>query len=72
MTSDPREPREPAKKLGGMEYDWRPPNAARLKSRAWNSTDPRLFTPKSFGWGYGVNFYWLFHPRGWLRARGSR
>lgn len=46
----------------GIPYDWRRPSAARLKSRWWNADDPRLFTPKSWGWGYDVNLYRLLHP----------
>jgi Family of unknown function (DUF5808) len=41
----------------GMPYDWRRPTVARVKSRWWNRRDRRLFTPKSNGWGYDVNFY---------------
>jgi hypothetical protein len=36
---------------GGLPYDWRPPTRRRLGERAWNPNDPRLFTPKTFGWG---------------------
>jgi hypothetical protein len=39
----------------GMPYDWRRPTVARLKSRWWNRGDRRIFTPKSFGWGYDIN-----------------
>lgn len=39
----------------GVPYDWRPPTLARAKSRWWNPDDPRLFTPKTFGWGFDVN-----------------
>jgi hypothetical protein len=42
-------------KFLGIPYDWRPPTAARVKQRWWNPSDPRLFTPKSFGWGYDIN-----------------
>jgi hypothetical protein len=28
-----------------------------------------MFPPKSYGWGLGVNFYWLVHPLRWVRAR---
>ncbi|MGI8417044.1 MAG: DUF5808 domain-containing protein [Nakamurella sp.] len=65
------EPRLPGKKLAGMEYDWRRPTTARIRSRAWNPDDPRMFTPKTFGWGFGLNFYWLVHPIKWMRARRS-
>jgi uncharacterized membrane protein len=26
-----------------------------VRSRWWNRKDRRIFTPKSFGWGYSVN-----------------
>ncbi len=39
----------------GVPYDWRRPTVARVKERWWNPGDPRLFTPKTFGWGYDVN-----------------
>jgi hypothetical protein len=39
----------------GVPYDWRRPTVARFKERWWNPSDPRLFTPRSFGWGYDVN-----------------
>jgi hypothetical protein len=56
-------------KLAGMPFDWRRPTAERVKSRLWNQQDARLFAPKSFGWGYDINFYWFAHPRGYLAAR---
>ena len=40
----------------GVPYDWRPPTVERAKSRLWNPDDPRLFTPKTYGWGWDVNF----------------
>jgi hypothetical protein len=40
----------------GMPYDWRRPTRKRLRSRAWNAEDPKVLTPKTYGWGYGVNF----------------
>ncbi len=39
----------------GVPYDWRPPTVARVKSPWWNADDRRIFTPKSWGWGYDVN-----------------
>jgi hypothetical protein len=35
----------------------------------WNGEDLRLFPPKSFGWGWTINFYWIFHPRDWSAGR---
>jgi putative transposase len=37
--------------------------------RLWNPEDPRLFTPKAFGWGLDLNAYWVAHPRQWRDAR---
>jgi Family of unknown function (DUF5808) len=45
--------------------------AARLLP-AEQCADPRVFTPKAFGWGLGVNWYWLVHPLRFIRARRSR
>ena len=46
----------------GIPFDWRKPTSARFRSRLWNPNEPRLITPKAFGWGYDLNFYRLFHP----------
>ena len=39
----------------GVPYDWRRPTVARTKLRLWNRDEPRLFTPKVYGWGWDVN-----------------
>jgi uncharacterized membrane protein len=39
----------------------------RVKSRWWNPNDDRLFTPRSFGWGYNLNLYWVTHPLSYLK-----
>lgn len=45
----------------GIPYDWRLHGfKARLKQRWWNSAEPRLITPRAFGWGYALNFARLF------------
>jgi Family of unknown function (DUF5808) len=49
--------------IAGAPYDLRRPNLAKGKARLWNPGDPRFFTPKIFGAGWDINFYWLFHPR---------
>jgi hypothetical protein len=54
--------RSPEKKAAGLPYDFTKPSVERWKSRSWNPEDPRLFTPKTYGWGYGINFYRLLHP----------
>lgn len=66
------EPEEPEGTLAGFPYDWRRPTAHRIRSRMWNPDDPRLFPPKAFGWGYTINFYWLFHLVRYFRTRAHR
>jgi Family of unknown function (DUF5808) len=60
---------EPQGRLVGLPYDFRRPTASRIRSRARNPDDRRIFTPKTFGWGLGINFYWLVHPVRLMRAR---
>jgi Family of unknown function (DUF5808) len=52
-----------------MPYDWREPTDERVAARMWNPDDRRLFTPKAFGWGYDLNFYWLAHPIRYITRR---
>jgi hypothetical protein len=52
-----------------IPYDWRRPTVARFRARWWNPDDPRFFTPRSFGWGFDFNLYWLAHPLGYVAAR---
>jgi hypothetical protein len=52
-----------------MPYDWRRPTWVRFRARWWNRNDPRFFTPRSFGWGYAINFYRAFHPRQFAQTR---
>jgi len=70
--AEPEEPEKGTGELLGIPYDVRRPTATRAKSRMWNRDDPRMFPPKSFGWGWTINFYWLFHLGRYLRQdRGS-
>ncbi len=39
----------------GIPYDWRRPTRERVRTRWWNRDDHRIFTPKTLGWGYGIN-----------------
>jgi hypothetical protein len=55
-----------------LPFDFRRPTLARVKARAWNADDPRIFTPKTYGWGLGVNLYWLIHPIRFAQVRRSR
>jgi hypothetical protein len=34
-----------------------------VKERWWNPAEPRLFTPKVFGWGYDINLVRLLGRR---------
>jgi hypothetical protein len=43
----------------GLPYDWRRPTRSRFRQRLWNRRDRRVFTPKTFGWGWSINFYEL-------------
>ena len=52
----------------GLPYDWRRPTlqgigpARRLaigSATGWNPRERRIFVPKAFGWGYGLNFHAL-------------
>jgi hypothetical protein len=52
-----------------LPFDWRRPTVRRVKSRWWNSRDRRILTPKAYGWGFDLNFYWFGHPLEWWRKR---
>jgi hypothetical protein len=47
----------------GLPYDWGRPSKARIRGRAWDPSNPRLFVPKAYGWGYSLNFARLFRHR---------
>jgi hypothetical protein len=59
---------DPQGKLAGLPYDFRKPTVAKVRSRMWNRSDRRLFTPKAFGVGYDINLYWLAHPREFFKG----
>jgi hypothetical protein len=42
-------------RVAGLPYDLRRPTAARVRAEFWDPGNPALFTPHSFGVGYGVN-----------------
>ncbi|HEY7144227.1 MAG TPA: DUF5808 domain-containing protein [Streptosporangiaceae bacterium] len=63
---------EPQGHAAGLPYDFGRLTWARVRARAWNPDDPRVLTPKTFGWGLGVNYYWLVHPARLVRARRRR
>ena len=66
---DDRRVPPPQGTYAGLPYDWRRPSLARARARPWNPGDPRVFTPKSSGWGWAINFYWLAHPMRLTRGR---
>lgn len=39
----------------GVPFDFRMPTIARFKQSFWNPEDPRVFTPRPFGIGWGIN-----------------
>ena len=41
----------------GLPYDWRRPTPERLKGGFWDPVDRRVFVPKVYGWGYGLNLH---------------
>ncbi len=47
----------------GMPFNWSRPSRKDVGKGAWDPDDPRLITPKNFGWGYGINFASLFRRR---------
>jgi hypothetical protein len=55
----------------GVPYDLRRPTVARYKARMWNRDDHRMFPPKVLGFGWTINFYWVFHLMGYVKARGA-
>jgi hypothetical protein len=50
-------------KFLGAPYDWRRPTKERYKRAFWNPSEPRLLVPKSFGWGWTINFARLLDRR---------
>lgn len=58
-------------RLLGLPYDLGRPDRARIRASGWNPDDPRLFTPKVWGWGLTANVFWVAHPLRWLRAGGG-
>jgi hypothetical protein len=54
--------------LAGIPYDTRRPTVSRVKFTYWSAENPKFFSPKVDGLGWGLNFYWLVHPVRWLKA----
>src|SRR5439155_21502799 len=43
--------------FGLVPYDFRPPTWERIRAAYWNPDEPRLFTSRVLGVGWGVKFY---------------
>jgi hypothetical protein len=39
-----------------MPYNWSRPAREDVGKGVWDSADDRVFMPKYYGWGYGINF----------------
>lgn len=52
---EPGDERWHGKSLGFVPYDLRPPSLARIRETYWNPDDPRIFTGKVAGIGWGIN-----------------
>jgi hypothetical protein len=57
--------RKPQGRFLGLPYNWSRPTRGEVGKGAWDPDDRRVFTPKSYGWGYGINFAALL--RRWRR-----
>lgn len=42
--------------FGRIPYDFRRPTAQRIRGEFWATDNPRLFLPRAFGVGWGLNF----------------
>ncbi len=59
--------RQPRGRFRGIPFNWSPPSKHDVGRGLWDPDDPRLITPKNFGWGYSINLASLFKRR----ARGD-
>ncbi len=61
---------------GFIPYDFRAPTLERLREAYWNPDNPRLFTDRVLGIGWGVNLYriweWLAATQKGLRSSSER
>lgn len=47
--------RKPQGSFLGIPYNWSRPKPGELGKGLWDPDDPRVFPPKNYGWGYGLN-----------------
>ncbi|MBV9804265.1 MAG: hypothetical protein JO130_13780 [Solirubrobacterales bacterium] len=48
--------REPQGRFLGIPYNWRRPTRGEVGRGVWDPSDERIWAPKNYGWGYGINF----------------
>lgn len=48
--------REPEGHFLGLPYNWRRPKHGEVGKGVWDTDESRIWTPKTFGWGYTINF----------------
>jgi hypothetical protein len=48
--------RKPRGRFWGIPYNWSRPAREDVGKGVWDPDDRRIFTPKNYGWGYGINF----------------
>ncbi len=48
--------REPQGRFLGLPFNWKRPTRDEAGKGVWDPADRRIFTPKNYGWGYGINF----------------
>ncbi len=60
--------RKPQGRLLGLPFNWSRLTREDFGKGVWDPDDPRVFTPKNYGWGYGLNFAALSRRR---RRRSS-
>lgn len=47
--------RPPRGRFLGIPYNWDRPTRADVRQGIWDPSDDRILTPKTWGWGYGLN-----------------
>ena len=60
LRKPPEERTWQGKVAGFVPYDFRMPTIERLREAYWNPANPRVFTERVFGVGWGVNFPTLY------------
>jgi hypothetical protein len=71
-SEDPKGSPPPQGHVVGVPYDLRRPSGTKFKARLWNPGDLHFFTPKVFGAGWDINFYWFCHPLRYMKARRAK